>query len=197
MIALRAYHLAGEFQRALGLKRNLFVDRMFELFDSNNDQNINFPEFVAGLSCFTLRAKPKEKALFSFRMYDFNGVPLTKPSSAARVPDAEPPASRVVGDEKIDKKELGLMLQATIDDNKLSITPEQASKLIDDTFEEANTAQPGLISFDEYMAMVNKKPQLLEFMTSARLPPPTPRLASLTPLAPLSRAVRSLNSIIS
>ena len=194
--------MAGEFQRALGLKRNLFVDRMFELFDSNNDQNINFPEFVAGLSCFTLRAKPKEKALFSFRMYDFNGAPRAKPNdtappSAARVPAAEPRAPRVAGDEKIDKKELGLMLQATIDDNKLSITPEQASKLIDDTFEEANTAQPGLITFDEYMAMVNKTPQLLEFMTSARLLPPTPRFVALTPLAPLSRAVRSLNSIIS
>ena len=27
----------SEFQEALGLKRNLFVDRMFELFDANGD----------------------------------------------------------------------------------------------------------------------------------------------------------------
>ena len=110
---------AAEFQRALGLKRNLFVDRMFELFDANGDQNINFQEFIAGLSCFTLRAKPMEKARFSFRMYDFNG------------------------DERIDKDELGRMLRSTIEDNKLNITPEQADQLIDDTFDEANTAQPG------------------------------------------------------
>lgn len=131
----------SEFQRALGLKRNLFVDRMFELFDANGDQSINFAEFVAGLSTFTTRAKPAEKAKFSFKMYDFNG------------------------DELIDKQELGRMLQATIDENKLNISPAQAQQLIDDTFEEANTATPGYITFEEYSAMVSKKPQLLEFMT--------------------------------
>lgn len=71
---------------------------MFELFDANGalahfsrsyrwrafaptllhsvcagDQSINFAEFVAGLSTFTTRAKPAEKAKFSFKMYDFNG----------------------------------------------------------------------------------------------------------------------------
>ena len=56
----------SEFQQALGLKRNLFVDRMFELFDANGDKNINFTEFVAGLSVFTKRAKGEEKARFSF-----------------------------------------------------------------------------------------------------------------------------------
>lgn len=131
----------SEFQKALGLKRNLFVDRMFELFDANGDQNINFQEFVAGLSVFTMRAKQAEKAKFSFKMYDFNG------------------------DQKIDKQELGRMLQATIDENKLNITAPQAQQLIDDTFDEAQPAIPGYITFDEYTAMVNKKPQLLEFMT--------------------------------
>lgn len=136
-----AHASAAEFQRALGLKRNLFVDRMFELFDANGDQNINFSEFIAGLSTFTFRAKPAEKARFSFRMYDFNG------------------------DERIDKDELGRMLRSTIEDNKLNITPEQADQLIEDTFVEAKSSTPGFINFDEYMAMVVKKPQLLEFMT--------------------------------
>jgi len=131
----------SEFQKALGLKRNLFVDRMFELFDANGDKSINFQEFVAGLSTFTTRAKQAEKAKFSFKMYDFNG------------------------DQKIDKQELGRMLQATIDENKLNITPAQAQQLIDDTFDEAQPATPGYITFDEYLAMVAKKPQLLEFMT--------------------------------
>jgi len=131
----------AEFTRALGLKHNLFVDRMFELFDANGDQNINFQEFIAGLSCFTLRAKPVEKARFSFRMYDFNG------------------------DEQIDKDELGRMLKSTIEDNKLNITAEQAEELVNSTFLEAKTSQPDYINFDEYMALVTKKPQLLEFMT--------------------------------
>ena len=57
------------------------------------------------------------------------------------------------------------MLQATIDENKLTITAAQAQRLIDDTFDEAGPATPGYITFGEYQAMVAKKPQLLEFMT--------------------------------
>ena len=135
----------SEFQQALGLKRNLFVDRMFELFDANGDKNINFTEFVAGLSVFTKRAKGEEKARFSFRMYDFNA------------------------DGKIDKAELGRMLQATIEENSLNITPEAAQELLDATFAEAECAESGLMTFDEYQALVTKKPQLLEFMTITSL----------------------------
>ena len=135
----------SEFQQALGLKRNLFVDRMFELFDANGDKNINFTEFVAGLSVFTFRAKAAEKARFSFRMYDFNG------------------------DGKIDKAELGRMLQATIEENSLNITPEAAQELLDATFVEAECAEAGTMTFDEYQALVTKKPQLLEFMTITSL----------------------------
>ena len=64
------------------------------------------------------------------------------------------------GDELIDKQELGRMLQATIDENNLNISPAQAQQLIDDTFEEAKTATPGYITFEEYSAMVSKKPQV-------------------------------------
>ena len=135
----------SEFQQALGLKRNLFVDRMFELFDANGDKNINFTEFVAGLSVFTVRAKAAEKARFSFRMYDFNA------------------------DGKIDKAELGRMLQATIEENSLNITPEAAQELLDATFVEAECAEAGTMTFDEYQALVTKKPQLLEFMTITSL----------------------------
>ena len=42
---------------------------------------------------------------------------------------------------------------------------QQAQQLIDDTFDEAQPATPGFITFDEYSAMVSRKPQLLEFMT--------------------------------
>ena len=97
-----------------------------QLFDANGDKNINFTEFVAGLSVFTVRAKAAEKARFSFRMYDFNA------------------------DGKIDKAELGRMLQATIEENSLNITPEAAQELLDATFVEAECAEAGTMTFDEY-----------------------------------------------
>uniref|UniRef100_A0A7S4AYN1 EF-hand domain-containing protein n=1 Tax=Chrysotila carterae TaxID=13221 RepID=A0A7S4AYN1_CHRCT len=135
----------AEFQMALGLKKNLFVDRMFALFDEDGDETITFAEFVFGLSTFSLRAKREEKAKFSFRMYDLKG------------------------DDVIDREELSTMLNSTISDNKLSISPEDAANMVDITFVQAATANPDTMTFAEYLGLVQKKPQLIDFMTIASL----------------------------
>jgi len=62
----------SEFQQALGLKDSLFVDRMFSLFDDNKDGNINFEEFVRGLSVFCEKGTIEEKLKFSFKIYCFD-----------------------------------------------------------------------------------------------------------------------------
>ena len=50
-----------EFQQALGLKDSLFVDRMFSLFDADTDGNIDFREFICGLSVFCEKGTIDEK----------------------------------------------------------------------------------------------------------------------------------------
>lgn len=50
-----------EFQAALGLKDRLFVDRIFTLFDENGDAQINFREFLCGLSVFCTRGTFEQK----------------------------------------------------------------------------------------------------------------------------------------
>ncbi|KAL2527726.1 Calcineurin B-like protein 4 [Abeliophyllum distichum] len=62
-----------EFQ--LGLFRNsneqsLFADRMFNLFDSNNDGVLDFGEFIRSLSTFHPDTPQVEKAIFTFKLYD-------------------------------------------------------------------------------------------------------------------------------
>eukprot|EP00736_Rhodelphis_marinus_P010772 Rmarinus@m.7424 len=131
----------AEFQKSLGLRDGLFVDRMFGLFDANGDQEINFREFIVGLSVFCPRAEVKDKMKFSFQVYDFDG------------------------DGYITKEELKQMLEATLVENNLSLTGQQVDDLVTATFQEADTDGDGTISFEEYCAMVEKHPTMIQNMT--------------------------------
>lgn len=53
----------SEFQTALGftVKESLYVDRIFQLFDINNDSLISFSEFLQSISILSSKGKPDEK----------------------------------------------------------------------------------------------------------------------------------------
>ena len=53
----------GEFQSALGFsnKTSLYVDRIFQLFDKDNDSYITFPEFVKSVSILSSKGTMEEK----------------------------------------------------------------------------------------------------------------------------------------
>ncbi|KAL0480677.1 serine/threonine-protein phosphatase 2B regulatory subunit [Acrasis kona] len=129
-----------EFQNALGLKDSLFVDRMFSLFDEDNDGTIDFREFICGLSVFCEKGTIDEKLKFSFRIYDFDN------------------------DGCIDKEELFKLLEAIVQ-NSLGIPQEQLHSLVDATFAEADTDGDGKISFEEYRVLVTKHPAMIGNMT--------------------------------
>ncbi|KAF8670882.1 hypothetical protein HU200_050147 [Digitaria exilis] len=62
-----------EFHRALfrnKMKQNLFVDRVFELFDKKRNGVIEFGEFVRSLSVFHPDAPEEQKVAFAFKLYD-------------------------------------------------------------------------------------------------------------------------------
>lgn len=48
-----------------------FLDHLFRTFDFNNDGQINFKEFVCGISVAT-RGTPDEKLTWTFNVYDVN-----------------------------------------------------------------------------------------------------------------------------
>ncbi len=51
----------SEMKRALGLRGDLFAERLFGLFDLDHDGVVNFAEFVQGLSVFSPQASIEEK----------------------------------------------------------------------------------------------------------------------------------------
>jgi serine/threonine-protein phosphatase 2B regulatory subunit len=131
-----------EFQRALGLKQNLFAERMFALFDKDSDGRISFEEFVRGLSVFCPRGTVKEKIQFSFQIYDSDH------------------------DGVITPKELRDVLSASLAEHpQLVLSATQITSLIDATFREADSNADGVISYEEYEQMVLNHPAILEHMT--------------------------------
>eukprot|EP00741_Cyanophora_paradoxa_P017925 tig00021036_g17309.t1 len=130
-----------EFKQALGLRASLFVDRLFSLFDRNADGRINFREFLTGLSVFCPKGTLEEKLKFSFKIYDFDG------------------------DERISRDELSKMLEASLIENNLNLTPEQMQTVLDATFREADTDGDGRIDFEEYRQMVLRHPAMIRHMT--------------------------------
>mmetsp|Transcript_9648 Transcript_9648/g.16964 ORF Transcript_9648/g.16964 Transcript_9648/m.16964 type:complete len:212 (+) Transcript_9648:302-937(+) len=131
----------GEFREAMGLAESLFVDRLFQQFDENNDNMINFQEFICGLSVLCIRGTLEEKTMFSFCIYDFDN------------------------DNKISRGELMSMLKTSLLENGVELSDSQLDIVISSTFAEADKNGDGYIDFDEYKALVQKHPSILNNMT--------------------------------
>lgn len=130
----------NEFKIALGFKNSLYIDRMFALFDGNGDGNINFEEFIKGLSVLSTKGTQAEKLKISFNIYDFDN------------------------DGKISKDDLRQMLQATVEEVDMVMTPPQCDKLIEATFKEADKNKDGFIDQEEYAELIKTHPNMLELM---------------------------------
>eukprot|EP01112_Ceratiomyxa_fruticulosa_P013124 TRINITY_DN3673_c0_g3_i1.p1 TRINITY_DN3673_c0_g3~~TRINITY_DN3673_c0_g3_i1.p1 ORF type:complete len:222 (+),score=37.58 TRINITY_DN3673_c0_g3_i1:63-668(+) len=132
----------NEFQEALGLRNSVFAQRIFQIFDINRDNVVNFKEFVCGLSVFCTKGTVDEKLTFSFKLYDADG------------------------DGYISKEELYGMLKASLFDNIMLAMPEQHMRaLVDQTFTEADENHDGFISLEEYRSLVMRHPTILNNFT--------------------------------
>ncbi|KAL4443040.1 hypothetical protein ABPG77_008531 [Micractinium sp. CCAP 211/92] len=121
---------------------NLFAERVFELFDIKQNRVIEFGEFVRSLSVFHPKAPLAEKAKFAFRIYDIgcNG--------------------------KIERSELKRFLVALMADNPDVDLDELAlDEIVDQTFSEMDLTRDGVINPEEWLALVQRNPDIISFMT--------------------------------
>lgn len=127
-----------EFQSALGLASLGFAQRIFSAFDVNGNKDLDFTEFVQGLSALSPRADLREKAVFCFKVYD-----IDKNGS-------------------IDKDELREVLNFSLGQNSAVHLPEaQLNKIIDTTFKAMDDDGNGEISFAEFEEQAKKNPGIL------------------------------------
>lgn len=68
-------------------------------------------------------------------------------------------------DNRISKAELTQMLMATLVESDLTLTPDQARRLVDRTMDAARTSEPGYVNLDEYRRLIEGSPGLMNDMT--------------------------------
>eukprot|EP00891_Asterochloris_glomerata_P007358 jgi/Astpho2/7358/fgenesh1_pm.00114_%23_6_t len=121
---------------------NIFVEKVFELFDSKKTNVIDFSEFTLALSVFHPKAPLQEKAAFAFRIYDLDNT------------------------GHIERDEVKRFLTALLKDNPaIALDDDQLETIMDQTFKEADLAGDGHISPEEWQILVNKNPTLINYMT--------------------------------
>lgn len=128
----------SEFQKALDLPNTEFTNRIFSAFDSDNSNQIEFDEFIIGLSAMAPSATIEEKARFCFNVYDIDG------------------------NHTIDKSELKQILSYSLKSNsQISISDDQLNKIVDNTFSKVDENNDGSISLPEFTQAAKVNPSIL------------------------------------
>ena len=124
---------------------NLFPwDRMIAIFDEDGGGDVDFQEFVTGLSAFSSKGNKEEKLRFAFRVYDIDR------------------------DGYISNGELFIVLKMMVGNNLKDV---QLQQIVDKTIMEADKDGDGKISFEEFTQMVESTDVNLSMTLSTYLVP--------------------------
>ncbi|CAD7701885.1 unnamed protein product [Ostreobium quekettii] len=136
-------------------KTNLFVERVFELFDVKKNGVVDFGEFVRSLSVFHPHAPLRDKIDFSFNIYDMKHTGV------------------------IEKDEVSHLLLALLHENPdLRLPKEAVADLVDRTFQEVDKSKSGYISKEEWHTLCSQNPTVIAYMTLSVLKELTTRFPS-------------------
>ncbi|KAL4801367.1 hypothetical protein BDV18DRAFT_149466 [Aspergillus unguis] len=116
-----------EFLSLPQVSSNPLATRMIAIFDEDGGGDVDFQEFVSGLSAFSSKGNKEEKLRFAFKVYDIDR------------------------DGFISNGELFIVLKMMVGNNLKDI---QLQQIVDKTIMEADKDRDGKISFEEFTDMV-------------------------------------------
>lgn len=105
----------------------LRASRMIAIFDEDGGGDVDFQEFVSGLSAFSSKGNKEQKLRFAFKVYDIDR------------------------DGYISNGELFIVLKMMVGSN---LKDQQLQQIVDKTIMEADLDGDGKISFEEFTKMV-------------------------------------------
>lgn len=100
---------------------------MIAIFDEDGGGDVDFQEFVSGLSAFSSKGNKEQKLQFAFKVYDIDR------------------------DGYISNGELFIVLKMMVGNN---LKDQQLQQIVDKTIMEADLDKDGKISFEEFTKMV-------------------------------------------
>jgi serine/threonine-protein phosphatase 2B regulatory subunit len=117
-----------EFLSLPQVSSNPLATRMIAIFDEDGGGDVDFQEFVSGLSAFSSKGNKEEKLRFAFKVYDIDR------------------------DGYISNGELFIVLKMMVGSN---LKDQQLQQIVDKTIMEADLDRDGKISFEEFTKMVS------------------------------------------
>jgi serine/threonine-protein phosphatase 2B regulatory subunit len=118
---------------------------MIAIFDEDGGGDVDFQEFVSGLSAFSSKGNKEQKLQFAFKVYDIDR------------------------DGYISNGELFIVLKMMVGNN---LKDQQLQQIVDKTIMEADQDKDGKISFEEFKKMVENT-DVSNSMTLGEYMPPS------------------------
>ncbi|XP_066930480.1 calcineurin subunit B type 1-like [Clytia hemisphaerica] len=116
-----------EFMSLPELQQNPLVQRVIEIFDTDGNKEIDFQEFIEGISQFSVKGDKTQKLRFAFKIYDINQ------------------------DGFISNGELFTVLRMMVGNNLKEV---QLQQIVDKTILQFDTDGDGKISYEEFCNVV-------------------------------------------
>lgn len=117
----------NEFMSIPGVPANPLAGRIMEVFDADNSGDVDFQEFITGLSIFSGRGSKDEKLKFAFKIYDIDK------------------------DGLISNGELFIVLKIMVGSN---LDDKQLQQIVDRTIMENDLDGDGQLSFEEFKSAI-------------------------------------------
>uniref|UniRef100_H2QI03 Dynein axonemal assembly factor 10 n=2 Tax=Pan troglodytes TaxID=9598 RepID=H2QI03_PANTR len=136
-----------EFMSLPELQQNPLVQRVIDIFDTDGNGEVDFKEFIEGVSQFSVKGDKEQKLRFAFRIYDMDK------------------------DGYISNGELFQVLKMMVGNN---LKDTQLQQIVDKTIINADKDGDGRISFEEFCARGGKTGLFAGLASSVSMRPASP-----------------------